>query len=134
MDEEKVISFMPRKDVEYLKSKQYQFNQVLDGNTKCLIIDNYPLPEGKYNYPSVQLLIVIPDGYNDTHPDMFFCNPHLILTATGSEPAATNGRVSYHNIQWQQWSRHSNLGNDWRAGIDGIMSHLRKVDNALQIG
>lgn len=136
---EEKVSFLPVEDLEYLENKDYVFEQIeeLDkaGRKKMgLIIREYPLPKGKYQVDAVDILVIIPMGYNDVNPDMFFCHPHLKLTSTGSEPQNTNGRVQFDGINWQQWSRHSNTGNDWRKGIDGIKSHLRKVDNALLNG
>lgn len=131
---EEAISFLPKTDLQYLESKNYRFSQKKDGNVKGLVIHGYPLPAGKYHVDAADILIQIPNGYNDTHPDMFFCSPHLKLQTTKSEPAATGGRLKFNEIEWQQWSRHSNVGNDWRPGIDGIKSHLRKVDRALELG
>jgi hypothetical protein len=131
---EEAISFLPKMDLQYLASKDYRFSQENDGNVKALIIHDYPLPVGKYQVDVADILIQIPNGYNDTHPDMFFCIPHLKLQSTKSEPTATGGRLKFNEAEWQQWSRHSNVGNDWRPGIDGIKSHLRKVDRALAIG
>lgn len=131
-------SFLPLKDRNYLETKGYKYlearEQINGNNINCLIIDDYKLPENKYQVNSVRLLIRIPNLYNDTPPDMFFCYPHLKFMATKSDPPATSGRFNFAELSWQQWSRHSNVGNDWRAGIDGISSHLQKVNTALNKG
>ncbi|RIV68686.1 E2/UBC family protein [Flagellimonas aequoris] len=127
-------SFLPQKDREYLAEKGFKYREVIEGKVKCLIIEEYSLPEGKYNVETVNLLVKIPNGYNDTPPDMFFCYPHLKFSNTNVDPPATGGRFSFDEKSWQQWSRHSNVGNDWRPGIDGISSHLQKVNAALKKG
>ncbi len=125
--------FLPMMDTEYLNDKKYDYEEIIEGNVKSLIIRDYPLPQGKYNVDKVDLMIRIPNGYNDTRPDMFFCYPHLKFN-NNIEPQATNGRINCNGRVWQQWSRHSNVGNDWRPGIDGIKSHLTKVSAALKKG
>lgn len=124
--------FLPKKDREYLETKGLQYSEVQEGGKNGLIIENYPLPEGKYNVSVTRVLIFIPQGYNDVNPDMFYCFPRLTLTATNATPAATEGNVAFDSITWQQWSRHLNVGNDWRPGIDGIQSYLQKVNQALK--
>lgn len=135
IEDEESVSFLPQSDVEYLNMKGFDYKQVKDDKDRCLlIIDNYLLPDKMYKCETVKLLVLIPKLYNDAAPDMFFCIPFLELTSTGKEPAATNGRVDFDGMKWQQWSRHSNTGNDWRPGIDGIRSHLQKVNEALKKG
>jgi|ERR1700756_293230 len=126
--------FLPQKDREYLESKNLRFLEIKAANQNGLVIEDYVLPLGKYNVPSTHLLILIPQGYNDTHPDMFYCCPKLTLMPNNNLPAATGGQLSFNNQTWQQWSRHLTVGNDWRPGIDGISSYLQKVKTALEIG
>lgn len=132
--EQEEVTFLPKKDLEYLRTKEFDYQEIVEGKVKCLIIKDYRLPEKKYHVDKVDLLIRIPNGYNDTPPDMFFCSPHLKFSETNTEPPATSGRLNFNKIVWQQWSRHSNTGNDWRPGIDGINSHLQKVNKALDKG
>lgn len=124
--------FLPKKDSEYLEAKGLQYSEIQETGKNGLIIENYPLPVGKYNVSTTRLLIFIPQGYNDVNPDMFYCFPKLALSPLNSIPAATEGVVVFDSINWQQWSRHLNVGNDWRAGIDGIHSYLQKVNQALK--
>ena len=125
-------SFLPKRDQEYLKAKGLQYTEIVDGNRNGLIINNFLLPAGKFNSATTQLLIIIPQGYNDSHPDMFFCYPKVTFSGTLNAPSQTEGVVPFNSIQWQQWSRHLNTGNDWRPGIDGIESYLQKVNHAFK--
>lgn len=124
--------FLPKKDREYLEAKGLQYSEVQESGKNGLIIENYSLPEGKYNVSTTRLLIFIPQGYNDVNPDMFYCFPKLTLNPTNAAPIATEGNVAFNSFTWQQWSRHLNTGNDWRAGVDGINSYLQKVNLALK--
>jgi hypothetical protein len=125
-------SFLPKRDQEYLKAKGLQYSEIRDGNKNGLVISNYPLPKGKFSTDITTLLILIPQGYNDAHPDMFFCHPKLTFAGVNRSPAQTEGVVAFNSLQWQQWSRHLNTGNDWRPGIDGIDSYLQKVNYAFK--
>lgn len=125
--------FLPKKDIEYLEAKGLQYLEVQENGRNGLIIENYLLPEGKYNVSTTKLLIFIPQGYNDVNPDMFYCYPKLTLNPYNSMPAATEGNIAFNSVNWQQWSRHLNTGNDWRPGIDGLPSYLQKVNQALKI-
>lgn len=124
--------FLPQKDREYLEAKSLQYLEIQEGGKNGLIIENYKLPEKKYNVSATKLLILIPQGYNDVHPDMFYCYPTLTLIPSNSPPAATSGVVAFNGTSWQQWSRHLNVGNDWRPGVDGIQSYLQKINCALK--
>jgi hypothetical protein len=126
--------FLPKMDREYLEAKGLQFLEQVDAGRFGLILKSYRLPVNKYQVSYTDLLIIIPQGYNDTHPDMFYCNPTLTLLPNNSQPAQTSGILSFDGLNWQQWSRHLNVGNDWRPGIDGIQSYLQKVNTALRIG
>lgn len=124
--------FLPQKDREYLKVKCLRYIEVQENGKNGLIIEDYVLPFGKYNVSATRLLIFIPQGYNDVNPDMFFCAPTLTLLPGNTLPPAASGTVAFNGINWQQWSRHLNVGNDWRPGIDGIGSYLQKVNRALK--
>lgn len=127
-----MASFLPRRDQEYLISKGFQYSEVVHENRNGLVIHEYLLPNAKFNAPTTTLLIIIPQGYNDAHPDMFFCSPKVCYAA-GHAPPQTDGVIAFNGIQWQQWSRHLNTGNDWRPGIDGIESYLQKVNYAFRV-
>jgi hypothetical protein len=113
--------------------KKILYSEVVEDNKNGLIIEDFNLPEGKFNVSSIRLLIFIPSKYNDTSPDMFYCYPKVVYAVTGKEISGTSGIIEFNKISWQQWSRHLNTGNDWRSGIDGIESYLQKVKHAFKI-
>jgi hypothetical protein len=74
-------------------------------------------------------LIILPPGYPDAAPDMFYTSPRLTLADTGREPRAANVTHDFAGRAWQRWSRHSN---SWRPGIDGLQTMIARVRRALE--
>ncbi len=73
-------------------------------------------------------MILLPPGYPDCAPDMFYCLPWLNLAATGGEPRATQVRQMFQGRSWQRWSRHNH---EWRPGVDGLHTMVKRVERAL---
>ena len=126
------MTFLPESDRKYLHEKTIEYEEKLDKGNKGIIIFSYPLPEGKYNNCEVDLLIVFPHGYPDIMPDMFYTFPKLFLVPHNQVPKAANVNFDFDNRSWQRWSRHS-PANNWRPGIDGLHTYLKKVDRALKV-
>ncbi len=124
--------FLPEFDRDYLVSKGYQFEEIIDTNRNGLIIRNYKLPKGKYNHEAVDLLVLIPNGYPDARPDMWYFYPAILLIPGNRAARQTQATILFEGKTWQRWSRHY-PANEWRAGIDGIHTYLKKVNNALEI-
>jgi Prokaryotic E2 family E len=61
---------------------------------------------------------------------MFYSSPQLKLSATGALPRATEFTFSFQGQSWQRWSRHNT---EWRPGIDGISTMLKRVEYALEV-
>lgn len=125
--------FLQESDREYLASKGYEYKEHYDGVRNGLIIENFTIiPAGKFNLPLARLLIIVPRGYPDVAPDMFYFSPALLLVSSGSYPSAADVFESYFGANWQRWSRHS-TPDAWRAGIDGIGSYIQRVITALKV-
>lgn len=124
-------SFLPLKDRNFLKSKGFTYKEVNDGAQKGIIIENFPIqPEGKFSSATVSLLILLPVGYPDVAPDMFYMVPVLKLKVNGSLPAQADHMHKFAETNWQRWSRHA-PADAWRPGIDGLQSYLQRVLTAL---
>lgn len=115
---------LPEEDVDCLDALAYKWETVVDGGTKWLIVYGYPIPDG-YNHRTADLALRIPPSYPDDQIDMVYFSPGLALT---------NGRtirqLSASTIDgkpYQQWSRHRTGANPWRAGLDGVGTHLLQV-------
>lgn len=126
------MSFLPESDQKYLTEKEYVFREVSNNGHKGLIISGFALPEGKYDHDIVDLLLLIPQGYPDVMPDMFYLYPQVLLMPNKQIPKAANVKFEFDNKPWQRWSRHSPAQN-WRSGIDGLHTYLKKVERALQV-
>jgi hypothetical protein len=124
-------AILPSKDRKYLVEKQLKFREVTDGAKNGLIIDDFLIqPDGKFSVEKSSLLIILPIGYPDVPPDMFYFIPELRLKFTGSYPAQADQFPVHFSQKWQQWSRHAPI-DQWRVGKDGIQSYLQRVFTAL---
>jgi hypothetical protein len=121
---------LPEIDQEYLLEKKIRYELLSEGARLGLVVKDYILPRDKYNIQQADILVLLPSGYPDASPDMFYVHPDLILTAIGRPANAANVTFSFGGITWQRWSRHA-PGNIWRPGIDGIHTYLKRIDSAL---
>jgi Prokaryotic E2 family E/Multiubiquitin len=122
--------FLPAQDRQYLVGGGLQFEEVVDGPSNGLIIRGFLLPSGRYDATQADLLILLPFGYSDTPPDMFYLLPWIRLAQVAKYPNAADQPFIFKGQQWQRWSRHNN---EWRPGIDGIWTMLKRVEYALEI-
>lgn len=124
------MGFLPPDDRRYLTDKGLTFDEVEDGAQKGIILRSYPLPAGRFDAPAADILILLPAGYPDVPPDMFHTMPWVKLTPDGRYPRAADQPVTFAGQLWQRWSRHNN---EWRAGVDGIWTMIKRIDNALAV-
>jgi hypothetical protein len=123
--------FLPEFDREYLLDKSYQFEETIASNGNGLIIKNFELPDGKFTCQSSDLLILIPKGYPDVKPDMWYFYPAILLISSKKPARQTEYSINFEGKVWQRWSRHF-PANEWRSGIDGIHTYLKKIQVALE--
>lgn len=124
--------FLPEFDREYLFDKGYIFEEITEANQNGLIIRNWILPSDRFNLEASDLLILIPQGYPDIKPDMWYFNPAILLSPLNENARQTQCNITFNEKMWQRWSRHF-PANEWRSGIDGIHTYLKKVQIALEI-
>ncbi|MBX3491821.1 MAG: hypothetical protein KF899_02605 [Parvibaculum sp.] len=101
----------------------------VDGPQKAIILRAYPVPSGRFNVEKADFLIVLPNGYPDVRPDMFYALPWLKLVKGDRYPNCADQPFDFSGQRWQRWSRHQD---QWRPGIDGIWTMLRRLDAALE--
>jgi E2/UBC family protein E len=123
------VSVLPSRCRKYLVERGVAFDEI-DGPQKAIILRAYPVPAGRFDHDKADILILLPNGYPDVRPDMFFAMPWLRLTNGNRYPKAADQPFDFAGQRWQRWSRHSD---QWRPGIDGIWTMLRRVDTALEI-
>jgi hypothetical protein len=113
----------------YLTERGIAFEEVEDGGAKAVILRGFALPPGRFDVPAADILILLPAGYPDNPPDMFYALPWLRLVPANQYPKAADHPVSFAGQNWQRWSRHNNA---WRAGVDGIWTMLKRIETALK--
>ena len=123
------MSHLPRRCRKYLTDKGFAFSEPSDNGTAAVVIDPWQLPPGKYDHDQVTLLLLLPNGYPDAAPDMFYVHPWIRLRGSSNWPNAASVSLQFLGTNWQRWSRH---WSDWRPGIDGIQTWLLKVRHALE--
>jgi hypothetical protein len=123
--------FLPEFDRDYLMEKGYSFEEKIDANRNGLILRNWILPEGKFNLQTSDLLILIPNGYPEVRPDMWYFNPAILLAPSNRPARQTQININFESIVWQRWSRHY-PAHEWRSGVDGIHTYLKKIQSALE--
>ncbi len=125
-----MTEFLPSKDRQYLLSHNISFLEVSNAGHKGTILREMSLPAGKYDVACADVLILVPPGYPDTPPDMFYTLPWLRLCASGGYPTRADQPFDFDGQRWQRWSRHSD---QWRPGRDGIWTLIKRFEHAVEI-
>lgn len=120
--------FLPPRDVEYLAGRGISYEDGSQPGQAGLVLKGIPVPDGKFDAASVDILILLPPGYPDCPPDMFYCMPWLKLRSAGRYPRAADQPHPFRGEPWQRWSRHNNA---WRPGVDGIHTMVKRIELAL---
>lgn len=119
---------LPSKDQIFLSGHGYDFDVVVEGGNTGIVLKSVKLPAGKFGCKTADVLILLPKGYPDCSPDMFYVSPKLTLAGTGQVPKACTAEHHFGGRVWQRWSRHNNA---WRPGVDGLRTMVARVQTAL---
>lgn len=119
---------LPSADRAYLESHAYAFEVVVDGSQVGVVLKDFPLPPGKFVQDTADVLILLPGGYPDCAPDMFYLSPKLVIKATGQQPRKADVDHAFGGRTWQRWSRHNP---QWRSGMDGLQTMIARVRAAI---
>ena len=120
---------LPRRDAAYLAENEIAYEERASGGHIGLVFTGVSLPQGVFDAETADILILLPPGYPDTPPDMFYCNPWLRLSGLQRFPKCADYAHDFDGLSWQRWSRHNN---NWRAGKDGIWTMIKRVECALR--
>jgi hypothetical protein len=131
MSAEQETPLLPEIDRDFLDGKEYAYGTTkgTDGSIH-LVIRDYDFPAA-YAPQKADLLIILPAGYPNSHPDMFWTCPD-VKRADGAWPAASEHHEAHGGRNWQRWSRH--YQGQWRAGTDGLRSYLAAVRHEIAKG
>lgn len=119
---------LPANDVEYLTARMPQHTVSTEAGMICVLLRDFPLPEGLDRLAS-DLLLRLSPGYPDVPPDMWWFSPS-VRRRDGSEIVATQVQERHLGRDWQRWSRHLPPG-QWRSGVDSLESYLALVRREL---
>lgn len=125
-----VDELLPEADRDFLVAAGYEYTIDQVGEKIHIVIKNFPLP--RYNPQSVDLLIIVPNGYPNAKLDMFWTHPDVSLP-NGGVPEKANVHEQYGGRNWQRWSRHIADGK-WRPGVDNLRSYMTTVKTELAKG
>src|SRR5262249_48059619 len=104
------------------------FDEIQDAGQRAVILRGFKLPDGRFTTSSADILVLLPPGYPDNPPDMFYTMPWLTLSGLNRYPKAADQALPFAGRTWQRWSRHNN---QWRRGADGIWTMLKRIETAL---
>jgi hypothetical protein len=124
--------FLPKADRSYLEDKGMQYEEVIVNGNRGVILKDYILPKDRYDHECADVLVLLPPGYNDVPPDMFFTYPWVKLKAEQCYASKADVPYEFNGIKWQRWSRHAPAQN-WRPGIDGIPTIAARVHQAMKV-
>ena len=123
------LTALPTMDRTYLEDHAIDYELVSDGSQVGVVLKDVPLPEGKFDHEKADLLILLPGGYPDACPDMFFTITWVRLADGGRYPNCADVPHMFGGKQWQRWSRHSGA---WRPGVDGLHTMIARARHAIE--
>jgi hypothetical protein len=122
------LSILPEVDRRYLSDHGIEAELASEGPHIGVVLKQMHLPLGKFNHAFADILVILPPGYPDVAPDMFFCDPWLTLLSMGRYPTCADMSQPFVGRNWQRWSRHNA---SWRPGIDGLHTMIKRIEHAL---
>lgn len=120
---------LPMKCRKYLAERGLAYDEIEEGGQRGIVLRAMRLPVGRFDAATADILILLPPGYPDVAPDMFYAMPWLKLAATATYARCADVPFAFACQTWQRWSRHSN---EWRPGRDGIWTMLKRIEAALE--
>lgn len=132
------MSLLFDEDYIILKESGLEFEE--DENQRFLVIKNFPLPSGLYNYngtvlDQAEVLWIVPSNYNTSGGDMFWVHPALTRADGKPIPAAAvfGGGDSrrFKDKEYCRWSRHW-PEQSWKPKVDNLQKVVDRIDWALR--
>lgn len=127
--EGRVTQVLPQSCRNELDRRNLCFEEHEESGQKAIIIKSFPLPVGHFDVSSADVLVLLPSGYPDCPPDMFFTSPWLRISSSNQFPKSADQCHGFLGINWQRWSRHNN---EWRPNIDGIRTVILRINAAFE--
>lgn len=115
-------------DKQFLDEYGHPWETILDGS-QWVLIHEWPTHEG-YNHPYATVAIRMETGYPNTELNMVYFSPAL-ARKDGKPIGATGSTQVIDGKTYQRWSRHRTPQNPWRAGLDGLDTHVMLIEDWL---
>src|SRR6266550_7217744 len=112
---------LPEDDLECLAARSLDWEAIVEGGVKWLLIRDYVIPVG-YHQTKADVALRISPSYPDDQLDMVYFSPGLSLTS--GRAIRQLSTLGIDGKTYQQWSRHRTAANPWRPGLDNVCSHL----------
>jgi hypothetical protein len=120
---------LPEKDMTYLAEHWPGHRIEQDGAQIAVVLPDFRFPPG-FQPERGDVLLLLPFGFPDTQPDMFWVDPPVALH--GAAPAATEVREQHLGRTWQRFSRHLDASG-WRPGTDGLQTYVALLRTRLRL-
>lgn len=115
-------------DVDYLHRQALQWETVVEGGRRWLVLRGYPLPAG-YTVATTDLALEIPSTYPQAQIYGFYASPALAL-ASGRGISCTQLSGVIFGRAWTGWSRYR-PGQPWDPDGDNVATQLALVEACL---
>jgi len=119
---------LPESDQRFVDDHNMVVEALADGDKKGVVFKGFNTG-GRFDHATTDVLLILPAGYPDACPDMFYCDPWIKLQGSSAWPEKADNALNFGGRQWQQWSRHNS---EWRAGVDGIQTMIRRISAAMR--
>ena len=115
-------------DEKFLEEYGDPWETIVDGS-QWVLIHEFPTHDG-YNHPRVTAAIRMETGYPKAELHMVYFFP--ALARKGGRPLGrAEARQVIDGKTYQRWSRRRTAQNPWRAGIDGLDTHVFLIEDWL---
>lgn len=124
-------------DEDYVNLKDHAISYEESEQQRYFIFTGHKLPAGLYTNDICDVLVVIPQNYNQAGNDMFWTFPRLHrkdgVAIPNTQNAGDGNNLIWNNREFCRWSRHWNNGHSvWRPGRDDVISIYRRIEWAFQ--
>ena len=115
-------------DEKFLEEYGLPWETIADGS-QWLLIHEFPTHE-EYNHSHVTAAIRMETGYPNAELHMVYFSPAL-SRKDGKPIGKTEATQTIDGKTYQRWSRHRTPQNPWKAGIDGLDTHVFLIEDWL---
>ena len=115
-------------DEAFLEEYGRPWETIADGS-QWVLMHEFPTHDG-YNHARVTAAIRMETGYPNAELHMVYFFP--ALARKDDRPIGkTEARQAIDGKTFQRWSRHRTAQNPWRAGFDGLETHVYLIEDWL---